>query len=110
VRSSFGWVHFAIPTPVIVNDHRLRAVTALIRFITGPGAKITAFHVYDGEKKILNLNGLSLTSTNGPGMDRHDVTGHPEILWGTGISLGVQFSGHGPNDFIRLIAAGIDFN
>ena len=48
-----NWFHFAIPTPVIVNDYRLRAGSVLIRFRTGSvDASVRAVHVYDGERPI----------------------------------------------------------
>ncbi|KAH8699447.1 hypothetical protein GQ44DRAFT_778982 [Phaeosphaeriaceae sp. PMI808] len=107
-ESTFGWVHFAIPTPVIVEGNRLHAVKAWIRYATGSGAKITRFHVYDGEKKIANFDGLNLSGALRN--ESRDVPGRPSVLWGTGISLGVQFSGNGPNDYIQFISAGIDFD
>ncbi|KAH8645879.1 hypothetical protein BGZ60DRAFT_570848 [Tricladium varicosporioides] len=103
----FGWVHFVIPTPVIVDGTRLKAESAMIRFSTGSGAKITNFHVYDGETKIANYNGLSLSGNLQ--FVREAVPDHHQVLWGTAISLGVQFSGNGPNDYVQFIAAGIDF-
>ncbi|KAG0043903.1 hypothetical protein BGZ89_006273, partial [Linnemannia elongata] len=44
-EGTFGWVHFVIPTPVIVDGTRLKAESAMIRFSTGTTAKITNFHV-----------------------------------------------------------------
>jgi hypothetical protein len=109
-ESTFGWVHFVIPTPVIVDGERLHAVTAWIRYATGSTAKITNFHVYDGEKKIADYNGLAL-GNGGTGIvnESRAVPGSPEVLWGTAISLGVQFSGNGPNDYVQFVSGGIDF-
>jgi len=106
-EGTFGWVHFVIPTPVIVDGIRLKAESAMIRFSTGSGAKITNFHVYDGEKKIAEYNGLSLAGNLQ--FVREAVPNNPQVLWGTAISLGVQFSGTGPNDYVQFISAGIDF-
>ncbi|EHL00527.1 hypothetical protein M7I_3615 [Glarea lozoyensis 74030] len=106
-ESKFGWVHFVIPTPVIVDGTRLRAESAMVRFSTGSGAKITNFHVYGGETKIANYNGLSLSGNLQ--FVREAVPNSHRVLWGTAISLGVQFTGAGPNDFIQFISAGIDF-
>ncbi|KAH0565731.1 hypothetical protein GP486_000873 [Trichoglossum hirsutum] len=106
--STFGWVHFVIPTPVIVDGNRLRAVTAWIRYAAGSSAKITNFHVYDGEKKIAGFDGLALNA-NAISNDTRSVPGGPAVLWGTAISLGVQFSGNGPNDYVQFVSAGIDF-
>jgi hypothetical protein len=102
-----GWVHFVIPTPVIVDGIRLKAESAMIRFTTGAGAKITNFHVYDGEKKIADHNALNFTG-NGVFL-RQDIPGNPQVLWGTAISVGVQFSATGGGNYIQFIGAGIDF-
>lgn len=102
----FGWIHFVIPTPVIADGNRLKAESAVIRFTTGPGAKITNFHVYDGENKIADYNGLSYTGN--AVFLRESVPNNPQVVWGTAISVGVQFSGNG-GDYVQFIGAGIDF-
>lgn len=107
-ESRFGWVHFAIPTPVIIEGTRLKAGSALIRFKTGSRAKITNFHVYDGEKKIADHNGLDLRGDQLQ-LVRKDIPADPRVLWGTGISLGLQFDGSGPDAWVALVSAGIDF-
>ena len=107
-EATSGWVHFAIPTPVIVNDVRLKAQSALIRFTTGPQASIGAFHVFDGETRIFQHN-----ETNYKGnlqVVREVIPGTPEVKWGTGISLLVNFNGTGPDAWVQLITAGIDFH
>ncbi|KAG0280796.1 hypothetical protein BGZ95_008588 [Linnemannia exigua] len=106
-EGTFGWVHFVIPTPVIVDDIRLKPQTAMIRFSTGSTAKITNFHVYDGEMKIAEYNDLSLTG-NLQFIGRAVPNNH-QVLWGMAISLGVQFSGTAPTDYVQFISAGIDF-
>jgi hypothetical protein len=106
-EGTFGWVHFVIPTPVIVDGTRLKAELAMVRFSAGSGAKITNFHVYDGETRIAEYNGLSLSGNLQ--VIKKAVPNNHEVLWGTAISLGVQFTGTGPNDFVQFISAGIDF-
>ncbi|KAF9079376.1 hypothetical protein BGX23_004233 [Mortierella sp. AD031] len=106
-EGTFGWVHFVIPTPVIVDGTRLKAESAMIRFSTGTTAKITNFHVFDGETRIAEYNGLSLSGNLQ--FVRRAVPNHHQVLWGTAISVGVQFSGTGPNDYVQFIGAGIDF-
>lgn len=105
-ESTSGWVHFAIPTPVILSNVRVKAGQALVRFSTGPQASIGAFHVYDGERKIAEQNGLHLTGTLQVASQQ---LGRPEVLWGTGISVLLSFTGTGPDAWVQLIAAGIDF-
>jgi len=100
-------VHFAIPTPIIINDVRLKAQSALIRFSTGPQASIGAIHVYDGETRIYQRNGIALTGTLQ--LDREVLPDVPEVKFGTGISIQVNFNGTGPDAWVQLISAGIDF-
>ncbi|KAF9082269.1 hypothetical protein BGX29_003969, partial [Mortierella sp. GBA35] len=100
-EGTFGWVHFVIPTPVIVDGTRLKAESAMIRFSTGTTAKITNFHVFDGETRIAEYNGLSLSGNLQ--FVRRAVPNHHQVLWGTAISVGVQFSGTGPNDYVQFI-------
>jgi hypothetical protein len=102
-----AWVHFAIPTPVIVNNVRLRAVLAGLRVATGPAAHIGSFHVYDGEKKITDLNGLNVRGALQ--FVQYAVPGRPEVLWGTGISLLIVCDANVPDAWVHLVSAGIDF-
>jgi len=106
-ESTSGWVHFAIPTPVIVNDARLRAHSALIRFTTGRQASIGAIHIFDGEKKIHERNGLNLQGTLQ--LVREPISKSQRVHWGTGVSILVNFNDGSSDAFIQLIGAGIDF-
>ncbi len=106
-ETTSGWVHFPIPTPVIVDGTRLKAQSAMVRFSTGSQASIGAVHVYDGEKKIADHNGRNYRGIHQ--FIRETVPGVPEVRWGTGISILVNFNGSGPDAFIQLISAGIDF-
>ena len=106
--SNFGWVHFAVPTPVIADGVRLKAESGLVRFKTGSRARIRNFHVFDGEKRIADQNNLNLRSDQLQ-LYRGDIPGDPRVLWGTGITLGVEFDGNGNDAWIALVSAGIDF-
>jgi hypothetical protein len=67
---------------------------------------VHAVHVYDGEKRIVDTNGL----TNQPAdwvTERHDVAGEPPVSWGVGISVGVRFPSAG--GYIDFASAGCDF-
>lgn len=46
------WCHIAIPTPVIINDVRLKVQKVFLLFQTGQHAAIDNIHIYDGPKKI----------------------------------------------------------
>jgi hypothetical protein len=104
-----NWFHFAIPTPVIVNDGRLRVGSVMIRFKTGSAdASVTSVHVYDGEVKIASHDNLHLYPSNWE-TPRFDVPSHPEIRWGLGISIGVGFGVEAMSHYIEFAAVGCDF-
>src|SRR4051794_13996880 len=71
-----GWCHFAVPTPVIVADRRLRLDSVLLRFFTGDQASITAVHVWDGDTRVATHDGLNLTGSGR--VERFSVPGQPE--------------------------------
>jgi hypothetical protein len=107
-----NWIHFQVPTPVIVDSRRLRAGSVMVRFRTGPGASVHAVHVYDGERRIATHNNLNLTSTSFK-WPRFDIPKHPHIRWGLGISVGVKF-GDGANQppnklLVDISSVGCDF-
>jgi len=100
-----NWLHFAIPTAVIVNGDRLRVASAMVRFRCGTGGQVKAIHVYDGEKKIAAKDNLSL----GPGLwhvEKVDVPGDPEVMWGLGISI-LVYSGPDAR-WVEFSSAGCD--
>ena len=106
-EATIGWVHFAIPTPVIVNDVRLKAQSAMIRFTTGPQASIRAVRVWDGETFLYGKDGVDYKGNLQ--VIQELIPGVPEVKWGVGISILVDFNGTGPDAWIRLISAGVDF-
>jgi hypothetical protein len=104
-----NWFHFAIPTPVIVNNDRKSVGPVILRFVTGgASAVVRDVHVYDGEVRIaahqnVNLSGSQLFA-------RFGVAHCPDVLWGLGISLGVQFgTGTASQRRMDFISAGCDF-
>lgn len=46
------WGHIPIPTPVIINDVRLRVQKFFLLFKTGQHAAIDNIHIYDGPNRI----------------------------------------------------------
>ncbi len=105
-----NWFHFAIPTTVIVNDNRLAIDSAMVRFRSNsPQARVTNVHVYDGENRIAAHDGLSLTPSPF-NMQRFAVPGHPDVLFGVGISIGVSFTGTtDAANTLEISSAGVDF-
>ncbi|MEV0154293.1 DUF6623 family protein [Micromonospora sp. NPDC050686] len=105
-----NWFHFAVPTSVIVKDKRQMTDSVMLRFrANSTAAAVTAVHVYDGERRIVNHDGLNLSPTTF-GLNRFDVPGKPDVLWGIGISVGVRFSGGtDAQNTLEFAAAGCDF-
>ena len=104
------WVHFAVPTPTVVDGTRTRINAALVSFRTRSHAKVNEVIVYDGEKRIaehmdINLEGDHLDA-------RFEVPGSPEANLGINITVGVQFGANAPNVRamqIEIVGAGIEF-
>jgi hypothetical protein len=102
------WFHFAIPTPVIVNDHRLRALRVILQFRTSSAdASVRDIHVYDGETKIAQFNNVNLSGN--VGYRAFDIPGNPEVKLGIGISIGVGFGVEMMSHQMEFISAGCDF-
>ncbi|MDR4484418.1 MAG: DUF6623 family protein [Nitrospirales bacterium] len=106
-----NWFHFAIPTPVIVNDNRLSLGSVMIRFRSASDkAFVHAVHIYDGETKVAFHDGLRLAPQGGFDWPRFDVPTHPKVKWGLGISLGVTFEGTNETENrMEFSSAGCDF-
>ena len=104
------WVHFAVPTPTVVDGTRSKVSAALVSFRTRSHAKVNEVIVYDGEKRIaehmdINLEGDHLDA-------RFEVPGSPEANLGINITVGVQFGNNAPNVRamqIEIVGAGIEF-
>ena len=104
------WVHFAVPTPTVVDGTRTKVAAALVSFRTRSHAKVNEVIVYDGEKRIaehmdINLEGDHLDA-------RFEVPGNPEANLGINITVGVQFGNNAPNVRamqIEIVGAGIEF-
>lgn len=109
-QNTTNWLHFGIPTPVIVTDNRLSLDSAMIRWrANGTGARITNVHVFDGENRIAAHDGLSLSNAAWQ-FSRFAVPGRPDVKWGIGVTVGVSFTGVDPGArTLELSSAGCDF-
>lgn len=111
-KGSGSWLHFAIPTPVIVDDQRLRLESAMIRFRCNSDMVCVAhFHVCDGEDRFYMNDNINVVHNNWQ-IPLHRETIRPErvLLWGIGISIYVAFNGNSDaENTIELAAAGCDF-
>lgn len=104
-----NWFHFAIPTPVIVNDVRKTFGPCMLRFQTGgPAAVVRDVHLYDGEVRVAAHDRVNLSGSQP--FTRFGVAHAPKVLWGVGISIGVTFgAGTAAQRTMDFISAGCDF-
>ena len=106
--SSNNWFHFAIPTTVIVDDRRLRVGSVMLLFDTqSSDAVVRDVHIFDGETRIAVHNGVNLSGN--AGFRRFDVPNNPPVMWGVGISIGVNFGNGSGSRVMRFKSAGCDF-
>ncbi len=101
-----NWFHFAIPTPVIVSNKRLRLDSIILMFQTDADVTVRNVHIYDGHTKIQSYDGLSLTGSHI--FERFDVKNFP-VRFGIGISIGVSFGKKSASHRIAFVSAGGDF-
>jgi hypothetical protein len=103
-----NWFHFAIPTPVIIDDVRLQIDSVMLRMTTGSvDSFVRDVHIYDGEVRIAVHNDVYLMEDNG--FVRFEVPETPYLLWGLGISLGVGFGVEMMAHTMDFISVGADF-
>jgi len=104
---TWNWFHFAIPTPVIINDIRLQVDSIMLRMKTGSiDAFVRDVHIYDGERRIAVHNNVYLVEENW--FVRFEVPETPYLRWGLGISLGVGFGVEMMAHTMDFISAGAD--
>jgi len=105
---TINWFHFAIPTPVIINDVRMQADSILLSFRTGSiDAFVRDVHIYDGVNRIAVFDGVNL-SLDQPAT-RIILPDAPTMGFGLGISLGVGFGVEAMDHSMTFYAAGCDF-
>jgi uncharacterized protein DUF6623 len=111
-EDSRGWVHLAIPTPVIVSDERLRLGSVILRCHMGSeeATRIWEVHVWDGDQRIAVLPG-GTSHLDGQGNYRWAIPDHPSVNYGVSISIDAFFKAHSgwADQSIDFIAAGCDF-
>ncbi len=106
-KNTTNWFHFAIPTPVIVDNRRLRAESVMLLFKTSPNAIVNEVHIFDGDTVISSHKNLNLAGNIGP--KRFMIEKRPEVKWGIGISIGVRFGSSSGSRRMEFISAGCDF-
>jgi hypothetical protein len=106
--STFNWFHFAIPTPVITRDTRVRLQKVFLLYAIDTWALVRAIHVWDGPRQIKRHDGLALTGDHQWWLDAQNTfAADNNTIWlGVGISVGIQF---GQDANVRFTSAGADF-
>jgi len=103
-----NWFHFAIPTPVIINDVRLQIDSVLLIFKTGSiDAVVRDVHVYDGARRIAVFDLVNLTGDQP--LVRLVLPGAPAVGQGLGISVGVGFGVEAMDHTMEFYSVGCDF-
>jgi hypothetical protein len=108
------WVHFAVPTPVIIADQRPALVRAFVLFRTEGGAAIVKVGIWDGARLAAEFDDLLLEGDHSQRLDEGNtfVIGSPfPVFWGIGISVLTRF-GHqtlSKAGCVRFASAGADF-
>ena len=100
------WVHYAIPTPVIVEGQRLTVAAVLVRYRSNsPGALLTNVHVFDGDARIKTYDGLTEAPQEWR-LQRWAVDSPGGVRWGVGISMYVAF-GAAASESVHLQIASV---
>jgi len=103
-----NWFHFAVPTPVIINDRRMQVDSVMLIFKTGSvDAFIRDVHVYDGPWRIAVFDLINLSGDQP--LVRLVLPGAPPIGQGLGISVGVGFGVEAMDHTMEFYSAGCDF-
>lgn len=120
------WCHIAIPTPVILNDVRMKVEKLFLLFKTGQHASIDNIHIWDGPTRIAKFDvthgsNYSARRTGNHSLsvdDRNTITmpAAHEISFGLSISftfipvaLNTSLIMVDPEGTLLVTAAGADF-
>jgi hypothetical protein len=102
------WFHIPLPTPVIIEDQRASLSRVMVLLNLPEGAALNSVHVWDGQTRILQLDGLVITGNHSGGLDSDNSfdVNRENILWGVGISLLISCVG---DSNVFIAGAGGDF-
>ena len=111
--STQGWLQFPMPTPVTVNNRRMRAAKIIIKLRTGDNAFISRVGIHDSERELMLMSDLNI---RGPLQDKVlDIEARPEVWGGIVVSVEVVFHAHGYPDrnagiWIEFLSVAIEFH
>jgi len=112
-----SWCHIPIPTPVIVNDQRLKVQKLFLLFnVKEAQSRIMNIHIYDGPNRIQTFDGLSLKGDHSGGIDDVNtitLQKQHEVFYGVSISFFFQaatgIDSPIPPPLLTVTTAGADF-
>jgi hypothetical protein len=102
--------HFPIPTPVIINDQRLRIGSVMLQFRTGSAdAYVTELNINNGANLIHQYKYNAGDVSGNVGFRRFDVPEHPPVRLGIDIVVHVAFGVESMDHSMTFESAGCDF-
>ena len=122
-----AWCHIPIPTPVIVNDVRMKVRRLFLLYRTGQHAAIDSVHIFDGPHRIHmedfrpggGGNGPRRSGNHSNGIDPTNIItlgADREVLWGLSIAfrivpvaITISSPPVDPEGTVLITAAGADF-
>jgi len=125
-RPTGTWCHIPIPTPVIINDVRLKVQTLFLMFQTGQHAAIDNVHIFDGPSRIAMFDAAIGSGGAGRREGNHlqsidaantiTLQAPHEVIFGMSISFTFRpvavtttLPGGDPEGRILISSAGADF-
>lgn len=117
VPGKSSWCHILIPTPVIVDDQRLKVQKLFLFFNVNEGqGSIRNIHIYDGPNRIQTFDGLSLKGNHSGGVDSANtisLQNQHSVLFGISISFlfqaAIGIDSTIPPPLLTITTAGADF-
>jgi hypothetical protein len=103
-----AWIHFVIPTPVIINGQRAKILRVMMNFLTQTvNAKIETVHIYDGPNRIAAFEHLGLNLEHA--FQTFDIPNTPQVQWGVGVSIQYVINPMNQPRLILFRSIGADF-
>jgi predicted esterase len=106
-----NWLHFAVPTPVMVDDQRLRPGKVFLRYRASGGGshppEVNALHLWDGDTRIKAVPFPTGTVDAGWTLVTEHRIDVLAVYWGLGISVGLDFPSGGQ---VEVETVGCDFD
>lgn len=106
-----NWFHFAIPTPVIVNNARAKLLKVFVFYNIDTWAMLKEVTIWDGPQLINRINSLSLTGNHANNIDPSNTfaaTNAP-VKFGIGVSVRMECA-PGLDANILFTSVGADFD